>query len=208
MPDRDYYAELGVPRNATDDDLGRAFRKLAAKYHPDRNPGDKAAEEKFRRIAEAYNVLHDPKARAAFDRGGEEQVRVDTGFHGFDSTEDILSHFGDLFGGLFDGRVRRRVFRDAAPDYVVRQEPANTEMEVTIDVALAALGGTIDIPLPRGRTAEMKLPPGTQAGQIFRLGGQGIDGGDLLVRVDVEIPRSLTREQRRLMEELRRSLSK
>src|SRR5262249_43966532 len=82
MAERDHYAELGVARDASTEDIGRAFRRLAAKYHPDRNPGDKPAEERFKRIAEAYNVLSDPKSRAAYDRGGTPQVEMDTGFHG------------------------------------------------------------------------------------------------------------------------------
>lgn len=108
MADRDYYADLGLSRGAPHEEIGRAFRRLAAKHHPDRNPGDKGAEEKFKRIAEAYNVLSDPKARAAYDRGGEKQVEVDTGFHGFNSTEDVFSRFGDIFGDLFGERVRRQ----------------------------------------------------------------------------------------------------
>ncbi len=85
--ERDYYADLGVSRTASTEEINAAFRKLAAKYHPDRNPGDKAAEQKFTRMAEAYNVLKDPKSREAYDRGGSEQVAADTGFRGFDSSE-------------------------------------------------------------------------------------------------------------------------
>jgi molecular chaperone DnaJ len=94
----DFYAELGVPRNATDEEIGRAFRRLAAKCHPDRNPGNKEAEEKFKKISEAYAVLRDSKSRAAYDRGGFEEVQAETGFSGFASPEDIFAHFGDLFG--------------------------------------------------------------------------------------------------------------
>jgi DnaJ-class molecular chaperone len=210
MPIHDPYGELGLDRKATDDDIGRAFRKLAARYHPDRNPGDPAAEEKFKRIAEAYRILHDPKARAAFDRGGEEEVRVQTGFRGFDTSEDVMSHFGDLLGGLFGGRVRHRAFRDALPGFMMEEEPqdgesSTLEREVRVDVATAALGGTVDVPLPRGGVAEMRLPPGTQPGQVFRLAGQGL-GGDLFVRVRVDVPRTLSAEQRRLLEALRRTI--
>ena len=79
--EKDYYAELELARTATKDEVGKAFRRLAAKHHPDRHPGDKVAEEKFKRVAEAYQVLSDPKSREAYDRGGEAQVRTDTGFH-------------------------------------------------------------------------------------------------------------------------------
>jgi DnaJ-class molecular chaperone len=211
--DRDYYADLGVSKTASADEIGRAFRKLAARYHPDRNPDDKSAEEKFKRIAEAYNVLHDPKSRAAYDRGGQEQVRADTGFRGFDSTEDIFSHFGDLFGELFGNRVRARAYRRWPEEYEteieVYPEPGDSpdlRREVTISAFTAMLGGTVDVPLAEG-TAEMTVPPGTQPGQQFRLAGQGYRGrgrrGDVIVTVRIEIPRRLTPAQRRLLEQAR-----
>ena len=210
---QDPYRELGVGRDATDDQINQAFRKLAAQYHPDRNPGDAKAEERFKRVAEAYRILHDPKARAAYDRGGEEEVRAQTGFRGFDSGEEVMSHFGDilgsLFGGRFGGQFRRRAIRDAMPEFWVEEETKPSEpeaaLEVPLDVATAALGGTVDVPLPRGRTAEMRVPPGTQPGQVFRLAGQGVNG-DLLVRVRIAIPRSLSPEARRLFEALRKTL--
>src|SRR5579864_1043233 len=107
MANDDYYSDLGVARDATADDIRRAFRKLAAQYHPDRNPGDKAAAAKFKKIAEAYRVLDDPKTRASYDQGGQTQVEAETGFRGFNSTEDIFSRYGDIFGDLFGDRLRR-----------------------------------------------------------------------------------------------------
>src|SRR5215831_8336896 len=133
--DRDYYADLGVARNATADEISSAFRKLAAKVHPDRNPGDRKAEENFKRIAEAYNVLRDPKSRAAYDRGGSEQVELDTGFRGFDSTEDVFSQFGDIFGELFGARFRSRAYRRWPDEFDVEPEPdLDLHREVTISV--------------------------------------------------------------------------
>jgi DnaJ-class molecular chaperone len=211
--ERDYYADLGVSKTATTDEIGRAFRRLAAKYHPDRNPGDKAAEAQFKRAAEAYNVLNDPKARAAYDHGGAEQVRADTGFQGFDSTEDIFSQFGPLFGELFGNRVRARAYRRWPEEYETEIEvyPENETLdlrrEVTISVFTAMLGGKVDVPLAEG-TAEMTVPPGTQPDQQFRLAGQGFRDrrgrrGDVLVTVRVEIPRRLSPAQRRLLEQAR-----
>lgn len=214
--DRDYYADLGVSRTATADEIGRAFRKLAAKYHPDRNPGDRSAEQNFKRIAEAYNVLSDPKARAAYDRGGTEQVQADTGFRGFDSTEDVFSHFGDIFGDLFGGRVRARAYRrwpqEFETEIEVYPEPADSldlKRDASISAWTALLGGTVDVPLAEG-TAEMTIPAGTQPGQQFRLAGQGFRDrrgrrGDVIVTVRVEIPRRLTSAQRRLLEQARQA---
>jgi len=132
MADRDYYGDLGVAKDASPDDIRRAFRKLAAQYHPDRHPGDKAAEAKFKKIAEAYNVLDDPKARTAYDHGGQAQVEADTGFHGFNTTEDVFSRYGDIFGDLFGDRVRRQSAAEPGQDY---------EVELTIPFEEAARGG-------------------------------------------------------------------
>lgn len=204
--DRDYYADLGVGKGATSDEIGSAFRKLAARYHPDRNPGDHVAEEKFKRIAEAYNILRDPKSRAAYDGGG------DTGFRGFDSTEDIFSHFGDVFGELFGNRFRTRAYRRWPAEFDVEADPEpvlDVRREVTISAFTAMLGGTVDVPTETG-TAEMTVPPGTQPERRFRLAGQGRRDrtgrrGDVIVTVHVDIPRRLTPAQRSLLEQARRS---
>lgn len=132
MAEPDYYAELGVARDAAAEDIRRAFRKLAAQYHPDRHPGDKAAEAKFKKIAEAYRVLDDPKSRAAYDQGGSSQVEADTGFRGFDTTEDIFSRYGDIFGDLFGNQVRRAASQEPGEDY---------EVELSIPFEEAAKGG-------------------------------------------------------------------
>src|SRR5579862_976721 len=143
MADPDYYADLGVARDAGADEIRRAFRKLAAQYHPDRHPGDKAAEAKFKKIAEAYNVLDDPKARAAYDHGGQSQVEADTGFRGFNTTEDIFSRYGDIFGELFGNRVRRADAAEQGEDY---------QVELSLPLKEAARGGkrtfTTDAPGP------------------------------------------------------------
>jgi molecular chaperone DnaJ len=99
MAKKDYYELLGVDKNANADDLKKAYRKLAIKYHPDKNPGDKEAEDKFKEIAEAYSVLSDPDKKARYDRFGHEGVGG-AGGHGAGgfNMEDIFSQFGDIFG--------------------------------------------------------------------------------------------------------------
>lgn len=101
MAKRDYYEVLGVGKNATDEELKKAYRKLALKYHPDRNPGDKQAEEKFKEAAEAYSVLSDKDKRARYDQFGEAGLGDNGGFSGGSSMsmDDIFNIFGDLFGG-------------------------------------------------------------------------------------------------------------
>ena len=100
---RDYYEVLGLTKTASEDDIKKAYRKIAIKYHPDRNPGDKEAEEKFKEAAEAYNVLHDPQKRQQYDQFGfAGPMGGAGGFDGFGAQmnmDDIFSMFGDIFGG-------------------------------------------------------------------------------------------------------------
>ena len=102
MAKRDYYEVLGVDKNASEDEIKKAYRKIAIKYHPDRNPGSKEAEEKFKEAAEAYDVLHDPQKRQQYDQFGFDGPNMG-GFGGFSgggfSMDDIFSMFGDVFGG-------------------------------------------------------------------------------------------------------------
>src|ERR1035437_3810770 len=101
MTKRDYYEILGVERNASKDELKKAYRKLAMQYHPDRNPDNKDAEEKFKEAAEAYEVLTNEDKKARYDKFGHEGVRGSSfGSQGFSDVNDIFSHFSDIFGGM------------------------------------------------------------------------------------------------------------
>ena len=101
---RDYYEVLGVDKSASAEDIKKAYRKKAIQYHPDKNPGDKEAEEKFKEAAEAYDVLSDPQKRARYDQFGHAGMSGQGGFSGGGfSMEDIFSQFGDIFGGAFGG---------------------------------------------------------------------------------------------------------
>ena len=123
MSKRDYYEVLEVAKTATVEEIKKAYRKKAIQYHPDKNPGDKEAEEKFKEAAEAYEVLSDPDKRSRYDQFGHQGVNggFGGGFGGGGmSMEDIFSHFGDIFGGSFGGfggfssggsRSRRRTNR-------------------------------------------------------------------------------------------------
>ncbi len=103
---RDYYEVLGVEKNANADEIKKAYRKAAIKYHPDKNPGDKEAEEKFKEAAEAYDVLSNPDKRARYDQFGHAGMAGAAGGAGGFSMEDIFSQFGDIFGGHFGGGFR------------------------------------------------------------------------------------------------------
>ncbi len=352
MTKRDYYEVLGVSRSASQEEIKQAYRQLALKFHPDRNPGSKESEDKFKEAAEAYSVLGDGEKRATFDRFGHEGLRGEgfSGFSGFNASvfedfEDILGNFfgfGDMFGtrerrrrgrpqrgrdlaleleisleeaaagaekevslaraescpvcsgsgvepgtrkttcptcqgrgqiryqqGFFtvartcshcrgsgeiipspckecrgSGRVKaKRSLKIRIPDgvdegsrlrlegegepgdaqgprgdlYVVvrvakhplfeRQE-GNLLCEVPISFAQAALGATVEVPGLDGRTDRLKIPPGTQTGEVFRLKGRGIKDlrshrkGDLFVRVALRTPENLNKEEKALFQRL------
>ena len=137
MAKRDYYEVLGVDKTASEDEIKKAYRKIAIKYHPDRNPGDKQAEEKFKEAAEAYNVLHDPQKRAQYDQFGFSGASSG-GFGGFGggsmNMDDIFSMFGDIFGGSsfggFGGGQRRQR----------RSRGSDLRLKVTLSLAEAATG--------------------------------------------------------------------
>jgi len=141
---RDYYEILGVSRNADDAELKKAYRQMALKYHPDKNPNNKEAEDKFKEAAEAYEVLSDADKRRRYDQFGHDGVKNSGG--GFSgggmNMEDIFSHFGDIFGGAFGGgfggqqRGGRRVNKGTNLRVKVRLtlEEINTGVEKKIKV--------------------------------------------------------------------------
>lgn len=357
----DYYSLLGVGRNATGAEIKSAYRKLAMKYHPDRNPGNKEAEEKFRRINGAYEALSDEKKRKLYDQYGEAGVnggaagpggfRGGQGFEGFGPGVDVNDVFGDLFEGLFggqggggrrrqhgadlkfettvtldeaftgataplhfervegcgtcrgsgakpgsrpktcsqcrgsgrvqfsqgffsmqqscprcsgegqvvddpckdcrgQGRVRRpaelkvkipagiydgatlrisgegeaaphggapgdlyvRIRVKADPRFERRED--DLLCEAVVDVATAALGGSVQVPVIEEGVQRIKVPAGVRSGAIFRLRGHGMPKlqakgrGDLLVKVRIEVPGELTKEQRELFEKLGHSFGR
>ena len=148
---RDYYELLGVSRDASPNQLKSAYKKLAIKYHPDKNPGDKTAEEKFKEAAEAYDVLSDPQKKAQYDRFGHAGVQGMGGGAGFSNFEDIFSHFGDIFGDVFGGGgfggfsgFHSRQRRSAGP-------PRGEDLQIKLALSLAeiAAGVTKKVKLKR-----------------------------------------------------------
>lgn len=130
MNKRDYYEVLGVAQNAGEEELKRAYRKLAMQYHPDKNPGDKEAEERFKEAAEAYEVLRDREKRGLYDRFGHEGLEG-TGFRGFSGFEDIFSSFGDIFEDFFGFGNRRQRSR------IRRGNDLRYDLELTLEDAFS-----------------------------------------------------------------------
>jgi len=141
----DYYEILGVSRSASDQEVKSAYRKLALKYHPDRNPGDHAAEEKFKQASEAYQVLCDAEKRAAYDRYGHAGVGATgpNGFSGFSGSVDLGDIFGDLFGEMFNmsGGGQRGSRQQRGDDL---------RFDLTIDFEDAMFGAETEIKIRRG----------------------------------------------------------
>lgn len=115
MAKKDFYDVLGVSKNATIDEIKQAYRKLALKYHPDRNPNNKEAEEKFKEAAEAYEVLSDPEKRKRYDQFGHNASAAGAGGHGFENMDDIFEQFGDVFSDLFGGGRQRKTSKKSGP---------------------------------------------------------------------------------------------
>jgi curved DNA-binding protein len=198
----DYYKVLGLEKTASADDIKKAYRKLALKHHPDRNPENKkAAEEKFKKISEAYAVLSDPEKRQQYDNFGSEafgqKFSQEDIFRGFD-INDILRDlgFGGLGGGGFTvfggggGRGRRQTYTQRADPYgeyfgeqqfggQMRQRGEDIEYNLSISLEEAANGAEKKIALKQGgETQEIKvrIPPGISSGQKLRLSGKGQPG--------------------------------
>jgi molecular chaperone DnaJ len=168
---RDYYETLGVERSASDEEIKKAYRKLALKYHPDKNPGDKGAEDRFKEIGEAYQVLCDPERRAAYDRFGHAAFEQGGGFGGFDFAggfEDIL---GDLFGDFFGTRRGGRGGRSRAR----RGQDLQYQLDVTFEEAARGCEKTLSIPrLTRCGTCNGSgAKPGTRPTQCPQCHGSG-----------------------------------
>lgn len=174
MAKRDYYEVLEVPKTASADEIKKSYRKLAMKYHPDRNPGDKKAEAKFKELAEAYEVLSDEQKRQRYDQLGHAGVEgMGHAGQGFNSMEDIFASFGDIFGGgsLFDGLFGGA--RGAA-----RNQGAGLKLGLQVTFREAVFGCTKTIELKRNENCETckgtGAKPGTKPTTCSVCGGHGI----------------------------------
>lgn len=190
MAKQDYYELLGVSKTATADEIKKAYRKLAMKYHPDRNPGDKAAEEKFKEVSEAYEILSDDNKRANYDRYGHEGTKFGPG--GFDFGRDFThaGDFSDLFEGLFGGGGAGGIFeslfgggRSRRSDPNVPQKGADLRYDLQITLEEALFGTTKELSIPHDKDCPDCKGSGAAAGTkretCQQCGGSGtvISGG-------------------------------
>ena len=174
---RDYYEVLGVAKNATADEIKKAYRKKAIQYHPDKNPGDKEAEEKFKEAAEAYDVLSDEKKRARYDQFGHAGEHAGFGggaggFEGFGggfgggfTMEDIFNHFGDIFGG---GGVRG-TYNGGSSRGARRSVNRGSDLRITVKVSLKDIMNGVDkkLKIPRMVACEACKGTGAKDGTAF-----------------------------------------
>jgi len=215
MATRDYYEILGVNKSASDEEIKRAYRKLAMKYHPDRNPNKKEAEERFKEINEAYAVLSDKEKRKQYDTFGKE------GFHQRFTQEDIFRgfDFDDILSNLFGGRGRREsryggrggfdfgdIFgRQGGFQETGRMPQKGEDVAYELDISLeeAASGAEKRISFRKNGKVEevsVRIPRGIPSGKKLRLAGKGMEGrnggppGDLYLRVSISEHPVFTRE--------------
>ena len=209
---RNYYNILGIDASAKSDEIKRAYRQMARRYHPDVNPGDKNAEEKFKSVGEAYEVLSDPNKRAQYDRflrvwqqkrrspgrnlfrngraKGADDIDIDR-YRTFDEFVDqLLNRQTAAANGTRSPRrpptsttARQRTVRNTYT--VPRAATRDVEARLTVPLEKAYQGGRERIRLEDGRSLEVNMPAGMVTGQRVRLKGQGIDGGDLYLKVTV-----------------------
>ncbi len=216
----DPYQELGMARSASQDDLRKAFRKLAKQHHPDANPGNKASEEKFKRVTAAFDIVGDPEKRAKFDRGELDADGREShpgfrggpggfgggGFGGRGPTMGPDIDLSEIFGDVFGGRAGGRGF--GGP-----QRGQDMRARLDIDLEDAILGAKRRIAFADGRTLDVAIPPGATDGQTLRLKGQGAPGnkgrdgskapaGDALIELSIRPHPVYRREGEGLMMDL------
>ena len=174
MAKRDYYEVLGVAKNVPEEELKKAYRKLAMKHHPDRNPGDKTSEEKFKEAKEAYEMLSDPEKRAAYDRFGHAGVDPNAGGAGGQDFSGFADAFGDIFGDIF-GASRGKGGAGGGRSNVYRGSDLRYAMEITLEQAAAGFSTEIRVPSWESCTTceGTGAKPGTKAETCKTCGGQG-----------------------------------
>lgn len=286
---KDYYKTLEVSQNATKEEIKKAFKRLAKKYHPDINKGDKKAEERFKEVSEAYEVLSRDDERRKYDaaRSGSGSFRFEgfskdgpfgdffysssgggasdmfteilknfhfgssrdgsTGFSGFDSlfgsrsrrderhaatlkvplitainggkvqvsgmpggTQTLEIPAGSVNGSIINARTSSGTFKlklEIEDDHPFKVKGNHVETTICVNIAQAVLGSKIKLKDPRNQELILTIPAGSQNGDTLRLRGLGLPGGDLLVKIEVAIPKKLSEEERKHFIELAQKMN-
>ncbi len=214
MEYKDYYKTLGVDRNASQDQIKRAYRKLAVKYHPDKNKNDKKAEEKFKEIGEAYEVLKDPKKRKKYDQLGANWKNFQGSggsraydFGGFgNGSYHFEQDLGDMFGGagfsdffnqFFGGGRRRRSPGQSHFNTGMKGQDLEGTVEISLDEAYTGTQRVLNV---EGKKLRINLKPGINDGQKLRLRGKGAQSptggpaGDLFIKINIKPRPGYTRK--------------
>lgn len=210
MANKDYYEVLGVKEDASEGEIKKAYRKLALKYHPDKNQGDKKAEEKFKELSEAYYALGDKKRRAEYDE--MRRMGAFTGDyssqHGFDYSDfnrqfagggfSSSSVFSDIFGDIFSrgnsGGGRTYFYSGNGGQGRGGGQEVDTDIRAVLPIPskLAENGGEANFTLASGTNIKLKIPAGTKGGKKMRLKGQGKvcpccdHNGDLIITINIK----------------------
>lgn len=191
---RDPYAVLGVGRDASEDEIKKAYRRLAKKLHPDMNPGNRAREQQFKEITAAYDLLSDPIKRARYDRGEIDGAGAERGPSFHEQTSRAYRRATESGSFSFDEIIAEflgRGKRNAAGGHE-EERLGDTSQTLRLPFVEAALGGRRRVTLPGGRTVEITVPAGIDSGQTLRLKGQGRRGprsvppGDIYLEIEVE----------------------
>ena len=195
---RDYYEILGVDRSVSESDLKKAFKRLAIKYHPDKNPGNKEAEEKFKEAAEAYEVLSDQAKRQTYDQFGHQGVNSNFGQSGFQNVD-----INDIFNNIFGDEIFGDIFGDIFGRAGTRRPPRGRNIQMAYEMTLeeAVFGKDVEIRLPNSnKKVSVNIPAGVDTGNKIRLSGEGEpsqyggENGDLFIVVQVSKHELLERE--------------
>jgi curved DNA-binding protein len=199
MDYKDYYKVLGVEKNATQEDIKKAYRKLAVKYHPDKNKGDKKAEDKFKEIAESYEVLGDPEKRKKYDQLGSNWKQYEQTGAGFDWGQfagaggrrtEYQGDFGDFSGGGFSDFFRSffgggGFTGENQRGYGYKGADIEASAQITLEEAYNGTSRILDL---NGRKLRVKIKPGVENGQTLRIKNQGTNDptkGDLFIKIDI-----------------------
>ncbi|MCP4523314.1 MAG: DnaJ domain-containing protein [Candidatus Gracilibacteria bacterium] len=220
-----FYDTLGVNKNASADEIKKAYRKQAMKYHPDRNKGDTSAEKKFKEVNEAYTVLSDAQQKKQYDTFGSAKGSPfgsggfggqSTGQGGFGGFEDMFSQFGgaggsqqqgshfdfeDLFGGSSQGRKTQ-----------AQEKPISLDFEKTYEIPIfdLILGCKIEVSGVYGQKAKLKIPAHSKPGSKFRVKdfgkSEGLKKGHLIVKVDARMPKHISDVDLQMLERIRENI--